>query len=252
MTFLTKITSFIFLILVSQVYGQNLEQNPSLENSTLLLPRLSYGLDIPLADFSTRFGSHFNLGIQVGYLTKRNFYIQLGYNYLFGNNVQEDVLSNLRTVEGGIIGRDMQFADIVLRMRGSQLSAQAGHLFPLGKQDHRKGILVTAGVGVLQHRVRIQDENAAVNQIVEPYGKGYDRLTEGISLHQSIGYLYLSADRMANFYFGMTMMEGFTSSVREYNYNQQLKDSQNRNDLSIGFQIGWIIPIYLSSTTRYY
>ena len=227
-----------------------LESSPIASN--ILLPRLSYGVDFPFSDFKTRFGTHFDLAFDLGYLTKNNLYFEAGYGFLFGNGVKEDILSNLRTIEGGIIGRDMQFADVQLRMRGAQFNFQAGYLFAFGKNKNRTGILATAGGGVLRHKVRIQDENQVINQILDPYQKGYDRLTEGFCLHQSIGYFHLSADRMLNFYVGLDFMQGFTSNVRGYNYNQQRADTDQRTDISMGGKVGWIIPIYLSRSTRYY
>lgn len=226
--------------------------DPSSLASDILLPRLSYGVDFPFSDFKTRFGTHFDLAFDLGYLTKNNLYFQAGYGFLFGNGVKEDVLSNLRTIEGGIIGRDMQFADVQLRMRGSQINFQAGYLFAIGKEKNRTGILATAGAGILSHKVRILDENQVVNQILDPYQKGYDRLTEGFSLHQTLGYFHLSADRMLNFYIGLDFAQAFTSNVRGYNYNQQRIDTDQRTDISIGGKVGWILPIYLSKATRYY
>lgn len=241
---------FVFFSHTALCQQEALDLSPL--TSDILLPRLSYGVDFPFSDFKTRFGSHFDLAFDLGYLTKNNLYFQAGYGFLFGNGVKEDVLSNLRTIEGGIIGRDMQFADVQLRMRGSQFSLQAGYLFAFGKNQNRSGMLATAGGGILRHKVRILDENQVVNQILDPYQKGYDRLTEGFSLHQSIGYFHLSADRMLNFYIGLDFTQGFTSGVRGYNYNQQRADTDQRTDISIGGKVGWIIPIYLSRSTRYY
>ncbi|MBK8503009.1 MAG: hypothetical protein IPL46_12805 [Saprospiraceae bacterium] len=211
-----------------------------------------YGAGLPMADLKDRFAEHFTLGGSVAFLSKNNFYLGANYDLLFGNQVREDVLSNLRTIEGGIIGSDMQFASIFLRERGHQFSIDAGHLVQLRKNSrHRSGFLLVAGLGYLVHKIRIVDDFDSVVQLQHAYLKGYDRLSSGWTLNQKISYMYLSEDKLINFYISISVAEAFTRDRRQFNYNQT-GVKINRFDVLTGIQLGWIIPIYLTPEIRYY
>ena len=188
---------------------------------SLLQVSARYGAGLPLADLKDRYGDHFTLGGSLAFLSKNNGYVGLNYDLLFGNQVKEDVLSNLRTIEGGIIGNDMQFASIFLRERGHQFSVDAGYLVQLRKKSfHRSGFLLTAGLGYLMHKIRIVDDFDSVVQLQRAYLKGYDRLSSGWTLNQKISYLHLSGDKLINFYVSMSVSEAFTKDRRQFNYNQ--------------------------------
>ncbi len=220
--------------------------------SRVILVKVSYGIGLPLGDLSDRFGQHFELSGGIGFLTAKNLHFSIDYDFLFGNKVKEDVLSSLRTIEGGIIGRNMQFASVFLRERGSKLSLNMGYFLGKKASGQRRGFLLDMGLGYLRHKVRIVDDFDSVVQIFPPALKGYDRQTSGFLLRQSLQYMYLSDNRMVNFYLGIDISEGFTKSDRAYNYSSQSFDTDNRVDILAAFRIGWIVPIYLSKAQRYY
>jgi hypothetical protein len=237
----------IFQVCVtSQVIAQ---ANDSLRSGFLLSP--SYGIGIPAIDLKDRFGLHFTLGGNLAYLAKSGFYSSVNYNFIFGNSVKEDVLSNLRTLEGGIIGRDMQFASVFLRERGHHFFVNAGRYLRFGEGKLFSGIVISAGLGYLQHKIRIVDDFDSVTQLGDPYIKGYDRLSGGLSFNQNLCYLHLSEDRLVNFYLNLQLTEGFTRDLRGLNYNQSPL-IKKRKDLTLNLQIGWIIPIYFEKEIRYY
>ncbi len=218
----------------------------------MLLTKLAYGIGWPGGDLSDRFGQHFELSGSLSLLTAQNWYISANYDFQFGNEVKEDVISSLRTVEGGVIGIDRQFADLSLRHRGSRAYVQGGYHFDGARSDHRSGLLLAAGVGYLRHKVRIVDEFDSVAQLRPPADRGYDRLTGGWMLHQSIYYLHLSKQRMVNYHVGLELSQGFTKSLRAYNYSTQSADEGKRMDGSVTLKVGWILPFSLSSAQRYY
>lgn len=232
------------------ISGRSLSQtSDSLKSVVILAPH--YGAGFPLADLKDRFGNHFNFGATISWLSKKNLYLGINYSNFFGNQVKEDVLSNLRTIEGGIIGSDMQFASVALRERGQTFYLDIGYLFQKNKSFSKSGFLVSAGAGFLTHKIRIVDDFNSVIQLQDPYIKGYDRLSQGFSLIQKITYLFLSRDRMVNFYISTYMMEAFTKDKRQFNFNQSdLKP--DRLDILAGLQVGWIIPVYLTKEPRYY
>ncbi|NND34989.1 MAG: hypothetical protein HKN76_20555 [Saprospiraceae bacterium] len=214
-----------------------------------LLLSAHYGWGTPGKDLANRFGTHFMLGGSVAFLSKRDLYFSLDYSLVFGNKVKEDVLSNLRTVEGGIIGRDMQFASIFLRERAHLWSANGGYFFRLAQRH--SGFLLSGGLGYLQHKIRIVDDFDSVVQVSGPYRKGYDRLSGGLSLIQSLTYLYLSKDKLINFYINLQLVEAFTKDLRGVNYNQSPLIS-DRTDLLASIKVGWVMPIYFEKEIRYY
>jgi len=214
------------------------------ENKVLWI-NLDYGILWPQADLRDRFGQSFSVGGGASYLSDDGLFLSIDYSLLFGNTVKEDVLSNLRTFEGGIIGRDRQFAEIFLRERGHMVVVEAGYFLGSKTMFHRSNLLLSAGVGWLQHKIRIVDDFDAVIQVAPPYDRGYDRLSTGVLLNQSVRYLYLSKSRLINFFFDVSLTEAFTKDRRQLNYNTAERPSDNRLDILMGAKFGWIIPIYL-------
>ena len=162
---------------------------------------LQYGATMPLADLSNRFGQGFQVGAGISWLSN-HLYLGMEHQLMFGNRVKEDVLSALRTQEGGIIGRDMQFASIFLRQRGHHTVLRVGYFLQSQKSKHHMGFLISAGAGFLQHKIRIVDDFDSAIQLQAPYDKGYDRLSTGVSLHQSLQFVYLSSSKLINFFVG--------------------------------------------------
>lgn len=216
------------------------------------LIRLSYGADQPVGLLADRFGTNFRLGVEVGYITRSNITFGLSYQFRFGSNVQEDVLEQLRTPGGFVIGSNMQFSSVLLRERGHQIMGTMGYLFPFSGSTNRRGFLLELGAGYLEHRIRFVDESDAVVQLAGDFVKGYDRLTAGPSLTQRLGYLFMGDDRLLNFYFGLSATEAFTKSVRKFNYDTGLPDTDRRTDIFLGAEVTWLIPIGGGSRTIYY
>lgn len=212
-----------------------------------LLLTMNYGNQFSAGDLKDRFGNNLYTGLNLEYITEKgNIIFGVNYSLLFGSNVKEDVLSNLRDANGVIYGAEFASAQIELRQRGSYPSVHVGKLFGLSEKNRRSGIRVHLGVGLLQHKVRVQDDpNAFVTQISGDKRKGYDRLTNGLAISQFIGYQHLSKNRLANFFVGLEVIEGFTQNRRSINADTQLPDLAQRTDILWGFKLGWILPFYI-------
>lgn len=225
-------------LLPAQVGAQNLGEG--------LLINLSYAYQIPSADLSSRFGNNFNLGLNTEYITsKSNLIFGLEGSFIFGNQVKTDVIANLRTPEGWILANDGTVAEILLRQRGFYIGGLVGKIFSLSKSNPRSGIRITLGAGLLQHKIRIQDDPTRdVSALSDVYKEGYDRLTNGLALNQFIGYQLLSQNRRINFYIGLELTEGFTRSRRNFNFDTREAENQNRFDFLYGFRAGWVLPFY--------
>ncbi len=233
--------------------GQPLPPETTVRSSSRIWLGLHYGAGLTAGTLSRRFGPHFTVGGELSMLTDKNYFIGFRYEQLFGSTVREDVLSNLRTVEGGIIGRDMQFAELFMRLRGQTMHLQAGKAWPMASSSaNTRGLLTTAGVGILIHRIRFVDDFDTAIQIFSPYDRGYDRLTAGWSFSPYIGYYHLSGDQMLNFHAGIRTVVGLTADQRGYAYNTQSVVNQQRTDILCTLIVGWIIPLSRQTGRRYY
>ena len=203
-----------------------------------------YGGQIPLADMADRFGANFNLGSQFEILHTRSLWLAgiKGY-YMFGGHVKEDVISNLRTPEGEIIGNDGGPAILLLRERGLFLGPYIGKLVNLDPGVPHAGLKFQIGAGILQHQVRIQDDTRTVEQLAGDYRKGYDKLSNGLAGYLFAGYQHLDPQKRVNFLAGFDITWAATESRRDYDFNLMRRDTEQRSDILVGFRIGWILPV---------
>ena len=227
-------------------------QTSSLNTGNAWMGEVSYGFQVPSGDLSARFGSNFSLGAGIQWMSKEsNWLIGVQGQFLFGQQVNEDVLSPLRTAEGFLIGNDRTPADIQLRERGGYLGLQIGKLFSLDQNNPRSGLRISLGGGLLQHRIRIQKDPArTVAQLEGNYAKGYDRLTNGPALYQWAGYQVFSKNRQVNFYIGLEAIQGFTRGRRDWQFDLQQPYTSDRLDLLWGIRAGLTLPVYYGSTEK--
>lgn len=210
------------------------------------------GGHLPGGDLAERFGPNLNAGGAVMYKTKKNWIVGLEGSYMFGKNVREDVLSQLRTSNGTIIDNEGFPADLRITERGIGVSLNFGRIFKFLSANPNSGLMVTVGGGYLQHKINLYDAQNKIAAIQGELRYGYDRLTNGFSTNQFLGYLFLSENRMLNFYFGMEAYQGYTRSVRKLNYDTGLADTEQRLDLLHGIRFGWILPLYQRKPNNFY
>lgn len=234
--------SLLFLLFTQNLYAQ-IEKNNELN---VLGINISYGNQWPEGDMKDRFGNNLEIGLGMDLITKKHsFILGLGGGFQFGNVVHENVLESIENDDGNIVGRDQGAALVTLKQRGIYLGAHVGKIFPLSEFNKRSGIRVTLGVGLLQHKIRLQDDLETVNIVSGDYAKGFDRLTNGLAIQQFLGYQILSANRLVNFYAGVEVIKAFTKSRRSYDFASRSVDETMRNDILLGLKIGWTLPLYL-------
>ena len=246
---------FYGVIISLFVFFEGIQAQSFLKDSVLqaVLISAGYSLQFPLGNLGERFGLNSNLGMGITVKTKRNFLTGAEGNFLFGEKVKEnDVLSNISTPGGSLIGLDGGFANYSFSLKGYMLKGYFGKIIALKKPNVNSGLTITFGVGFLQHRIKIDADEDNLPQLDERYKKGYDRLTNGFYLSQFIGYTYLDVRKRINLYAGLEFNEAFTKNRRSWNYNMNAKDDVRRNDILIGIKIGWILPIYFMPTDKYY
>lgn len=240
--------SFLFIVNLAVAQWQ-------VRDSALFNPHVTvgYGYSTPGGDLANRFGNNGSLEVGFHVKDKKNWYYGVQFNYLFGNKVHEpNLLSNLLTSRGEILDEQGQIATMFIQERGFNVFLQGGKLFPIIGPNVNSGLLITAGVGLIQHKIRLEHQEAKITQLEGEYLKGYDRLTNGLSVNQFIGYYHLSNNRLINFYIGAQATEGFTQSRREWNFDTQTQDTDKRLDMLFGLRAGWILNLYQRAPNDYY
>ncbi len=241
-----KIISLTFAIIFISIPFFSSAQYEKNNELNILGINITYANQWPEGDLKDRFGSNLEIGLGLDLITKKqSFILGLSGSLQFGNEVKENVLSQIENEDGNIIGRDQGAAFVSLKQRGIYVGGHIGKIFPISQENKRSGIRATLGIGLLQHKIRLQDDLETVNIISGEYAKGYDRLTNGLAFQQFIGYQLLSKNRLVNFYAGVELIESFTKSRRSYDFASMSVDETKRNDLLIGLKIGWTLPLYL-------
>ncbi|MEM1217213.1 MAG: hypothetical protein AAGJ82_16070 [Bacteroidota bacterium] len=213
-----------------------------------LLFNFGYGPELPGGDMERRFGLTWSPEISVDYMTLSNWTIGLQWQYLLGPNVKEDVLQGLRTSTGAIIGTDRSPAQINLTLRGFYLGGQIGRLISLSEKNTRAGLRLNLGAGILQHRINVQDDPLrTVAPLTGDYLAGYDRLTNGLAIHQFIGYQVIGIRDGINITAGFEFTQAFTKNRRNYDFATQMRLDENRFDSLVGFRFSFTLPLWLGN-----
>lgn len=236
---------FLLFLLSANTFSQGLAGEKNLDRAIAV--HFGYGPFASSGDLADRFGNGFALGGGLVYIPAKSK-LEFGFRaeFGFGNDVKEDVLVNLRTTEGFLIGNQRQPADILLRRRQLFLGPSLGYTKPIGK-NQRAGIHFKTSLGYFSHRIKVQrDVVQGVAQLNEEYLAGYDRLAGGFAVHQFLGYQQLAVDRKLNFYIGGELLAGFTKQLRAFDIpTQSVPSQEGRTDLTFGLKAGIIIPLYL-------
>ncbi len=223
-------------------------------DSAIALPLVSIHLGghIPSGDMVQRFGPNLQAGGSFMYKTKKNWLLAADFSYRFGRNVKEDVVKQMKNTDGFVADNEGFPADIRITERGMSIQLCFGRVFKLASANPNSGLMVMVGGGYLEHKVKLYDAQRKIAAIKGELAYGYDRLTNGFALSQFVGYLFLSENRMLNFYAGFECYQAFTSSVRKMNYDTGLPDTKKRLDVLTGIRFGWILPLYKKKPNDFY
>lgn len=215
---------------------------------------IKYGLDKPFGELNDRFGLFSEVGIGMEYfVANKNLFITAEADFLFGNDVKEDVIAPLRISNGvSVLGVNGTYARIFLRMRGSYFGLMFEKL--IASNEYGRGWRIGLGAGLFSHRVRVQDDSNAVPQVQNEYAKGYDHRTLGPALREKIAYNYVNNARKVFFSVGLEFTQGFTKNIRAINYDSMTSENESRLDLSVGLNFKYTLVFRNSSPaeTIYY
>ncbi|OFX57810.1 MAG: hypothetical protein A2046_02200 [Bacteroidetes bacterium GWA2_30_7] len=244
-----KILYFTFFIfLFSELFSQS-------KDSSITFPMFSgsYSFQIPAGDLDERFGNSSSIGPSFMIKTKQNILLGVDFDFIFGNKInQPGVFDSILPSNGKFINKYGEFAKVLISERGFFLGGKIGKIIPIFKSNPNSGILITVRAGLLQHKIRIDNEDNNVPQILEDYKKGYDRLTNGFSVSEFIGYMYFSKSQFANFYAGFEFYQAWTENRRTIDFATMKHDEMQRKDYLYTIKVGLIIPIRKRSTNVYY
>lgn len=244
----------IFLIVGFNAKSQFVIEKKEIPDSAYAIPMFnaSYAYQWSGADMANRYGNNSNIGASFTVKTNNNWYFGIKGNFLFGAAVTDTkVLRNIATKNGFVIDNDGRLTDVHLGQRGSSFFAVGGRMFNIFAPNKNSGIIVYAGPGFLQHKISIkfQDDIAS---LTDDYKKGYDRFSVGYAANAFIGYLFLSKNRLLNFFSGFDYTIGWTKSLRKYNFDIQETDNKTYTNTLYGIRLGWIIRLNRRKNQEYY
>lgn len=248
---------FILLfVLLSLIIQPEASAQKSIRDSSIVIPAFSihYGYEFSGADLAERFGNNHKIGGAFNLKLKNNFIIGINMSYIFGTDVKNggSYFTEIRNDHGQVIDGNGEYASIHLYERGFNTYLTLGYQINVLAPNPNSGIFFTAGLGFMQHYVRIESEGNITPQIIGDYAKLYDRLSNGFSTQQTVGYRFIGNRNLTNFYFGFEFTQAWTQSRRSYNADDMKKNTDKHIDLLYGIKVGWIIPLYGRAPRDYY
>jgi len=241
----------VSLLTVIMTFGQ-----VSVSDSSIAIPMIyaTYSYQFPGGDLAVRYGSNSSIGGGFLVKTKSNWLIDVEGNYQFGSSVknQDSLLKPISTSEGFIIDANGKIGDVILYMRGYNFFFRFGKLFPWVGPNPNSGFTLMAGAGYLQNKMRILNPDNTVPQLQGDYKKGYDRLNSGFAVSGSIGYLFMSTNRLLNFSLAFEFIQAWTKGKREIDFNTGEPDLGKLSSQYYGIKATWNIPLYRRSPKEYY
>ena len=248
-------SAFLICFFLFMLNGKAQLLNPN--DTALSVPMFyaSYAFQMPGGDMADRFGPNSVIGGGFQFKSKTNWLIGANFDFIFGNEVKngDSLMFNLKTHNGQIINMAGNFADYSLYERGYSVTAKFGKVFPILAPNPNSGFYISVSAGYLQHKIRIEVMDNSVPQLQDDYKKGYDRLAGGFMINEFIGYIYLSDNRLLNFFGGFEFTQSWTKPKRDVYFDTMEPDHiSKRFDMLNGFKIGWILPIFERQPEKFY
>jgi hypothetical protein len=229
-------------------------EKPETKDTAYTIPMItaSYAHQWSASDMANRFGHNNNLGGSFMVKTSKNWLYGFKGNFLWGGNVNDhSVLSNLKNGDGEVIDNEGRLTHVNLGQRGSSFFLFGGKMINKLAPNKNSGFIFYGGLGMLQHKVSIKFQDD-VSSLTDEHKKGYDRFSMGYAVNGFAGYLFLSKNRLLNFFGGFDYTYGVTKSWRGYNYDTQETDTKSYTNILYGARIGWIIRLNKRQTSDYY
>ena len=244
--------SIIFLL-----FSTKSEAQKNIRDSSVFIPSLSinYSFHMPQSgSISESYGGFHSIGSDANFKLANNFSIGLGFEYHFSESIKDRELyfKEIQNDNGYITDGNGQFAEVFLYQRGFNIQLFGGYQFNILAPNPNSGLYVQMGVGFMQYHTRIENPGLTANAVIGDYAKMYDRLRNGFSSTQVLGYRYMGNRNLSNFFIALEFTEAWTDNRRTY--NADLTDSQlgKKLDFVVGVKVGWLIPFYGRAPKDYY
>ncbi len=200
----------------------------------------------PQNQMQDRYGYSSLVGIEGGVKFYNQWMLSTGLYGFFTDAVREtDMLNDLITDSGFLVTDDGQLVGVNIQGRGIAVPLKVGRMFsgPFAPNPNC-GFYVEVGGQYLRHRIKTRPAGARVAGITNQYTKGYDRLSAGFGVVETLGYRYLSNRGGVNFSLGITASQNFTQGRRSIQFDTGQPYLSARRDDWVGFFASWIFPVY--------
>lgn len=254
-----KHTFFLILFLSSFLLrAQFVIEKKEAQDTAFTIPMItaSYAYQWTGSEMADRFGPNNNIGGSFMVKTAKNWIYGFKGNFIWGGEVknkEKNLLKDIRINNESLIVIDNEgrLTDVHLGQRGSSFFLFGGRMINKFAPNKNSGFLLYGGFGILQHKISIkfQDDIAS---LTDEHKKGYDRFSLGYAANGFAGYLYMSKNRLLNFFGGFDYTVGWTKSLRGYNYDTQENDTKTRTNILYGIRLGWIIRLNKRQAQEYY
>ena len=242
------------LLITSLVLGSNLiAQN--IKDTIIYAPifSINYGVQLPGADLKTKFGINSNLGISGGFKTKSNLQVEIQASFIFSQNVKDtSVVDHLQNSNSNIVTLSGAPSLYQLNQRGWNIYLNTGKIIKTMGPNQNSGLIGKFGIGLIRHKILIENQNNDVPGLSAYNLKYMDRLTFGLTTSQFIGYQHLSNNHLANFFIGYEVVQGFTRGMRDYQIDLMSSYTHNQFEILHGFKFGWVVPVYRKAPKEFY
>ncbi len=245
--------ALVFLVFTGLGLFAQTSTNSNESSAWLIMP--SFGVQYAGGDMELRFGQNYSAGLGVGYKTADNWTFSLQAQFMFGTEVKNgaQLLNPALSPDGYIFNQTGNYATFALDQRGAYGTFDISKTIPgFLAANNNSGFNILLGAGYLAHWIKINNVGDDSPQIIGDYAKGYDELSGGFLLKQSIGYQYLSTNRRINLRLSCEIMEAFTTNYRKFSYSTGKPVSGKMNDLVYGFRLEWFLPIYNEAADTYF
>ena len=234
--------------------AQFVEEKPARKDTAYTIPMVtvSYAYQWAGQELTDRFGSNHNIGASFMVKTKNKWIYGLKGNFIWGENVtDQNILKGISTSTDEVIDDNGLLTEVYLGERGSSFFLFGGKMISVLAPNKNSGFIFYGGPGILQHKIsmKFKDELAS---LTDEHKKGYDRFSMGFAINGFAGYLFLSKNRLLNFFGGFDYTVGWTKSLRKYNYATQQHDNNTYTNSLFGIRVGWIIRLNKRQSQEYY
>jgi len=243
-----------FFLLNTIVNAQFVIEKKEVKDTAFTIPMInvSYAYQWTASDMADRFGANSNVGGSIMVKSKKNWVYGVKGNFLWGGKVvDEDVLKNITSSDGHVIDNEGRITEVHLGQRGSSFFLIGGKMINKLAPNKNSGFLFYGGLGMLQHKISIKFKDD-VASLTDEHKKGYDRFSLGYALNGFVGYIFMSKNRLINFFGGFDYTHGWTKSLRGYNYDTQESDTKTNSNILYGVRVGWIIRLNKRKSQEYY